>query len=116
MSFLAFKGAATYYYTVSEVIGQESTLDGQNIRVAGQVAPASIIRETLVSNTLNFILVDSDNSNKSPVGDLYRVVFRILLKKGMMLWLKGSLSSPGTFEAQQIIVKCPSKYEPEQKE
>jgi cytochrome c-type biogenesis protein CcmE len=114
LSSLAFKGAATYYYTVSEVIVQESTLGNQNIRVAGQVAPGSIIRDNSAGNTLNFILIDSNN-NQSHLSVTYKGAVPDTFKEGNDAVIEGRLSSSSIFEAKQIIVKCPSKYEPEAK-
>ena len=112
LSFMAFRGAATYYYTVSQVFQQEKTLVNQNIRVAGQVASGSIIKENAESNSISFVLLDTiapeiflSVSYKGAVPDAF--------KEGNDAVVEGRLSASGSFEAQQIIVKCPSKYEPQ---
>jgi cytochrome c-type biogenesis protein CcmE len=112
LSFMAFRGAATYYYTVNEALTQESTLSGQNIRVAGQVAVDSIVQES-TSNSLSFVLLDDTDSSKS-LAIRYKGAVPDAFKAGNDAVVEGRLSSPGVFEAKQIIVKCPSKYEPKQ--
>ena len=112
LSFMAFRGAATYYYTVGEVLAQESTLSGQNIRVAGQVAVDSVVQES-TSNNLSFVMLDTTESSQS-LAIRYKGAVPDAFKAGNDAVVEGRLSSPGVFEAKQIIVKCPSKYEPKQ--
>ena len=112
LGFMAFQGAATYYYTVSEVLGKGSAMYDQNIRVTGQVAPNSVIRESTGGNILRFTLDDRDNDNVLAV--TYKGAIPDAFKEGNDAVVEGKISSSGVFEAQQIIVKCPSKYEPQQ--
>jgi len=44
--FMAFQGSVTYYYTVSELMEQGSSIYDQNVRVKGQITPDSVERET----------------------------------------------------------------------
>ena len=113
LGFMAFKGAATYYYTVTEAIAPGNSLSGQNIRVAGQVAPGSVVQEASNNKNISFVLLDTINT-----GDHLSVTYNGNLpdafKEGNDAVVEGSLSSSGVFKAQQIIVKCPSKYVPKE--
>lgn len=113
LGFMAFQGAATYYYTVGEVTGKGSAMYDQNIRVSGQVTPNSVIRESTGSNLLKFTLVDRDN-NTNRLMVAYKGAVPDAFKEGNDAVVEGKISSSGVFEAEQIIVKCPSKYEPQQ--
>jgi cytochrome c-type biogenesis protein CcmE len=110
LSFMAFRGAATYYYTVAEITGQGSAMQGQNVRVAGQVAPGSLQPQS-ADRTLKFILLDTENASlQLPV--VYQGAVPDAFKEGNSAVVEGRLSAAGTFEATQIIVKCPSRYVP----
>ncbi len=112
LSFISFKGAATYYYTVSEVLTTQSNLGNQNIRVAGKVIEGSIVREKS-GNTIVFILADLVDPTKR-VNITYQGAVPDAFKEGNEAVVEGKFSDKDTFKAQQIIVKCPSKYVPKE--
>ncbi len=113
LGFMAFRGSATYYYTVSEVLGKGSSILNQNARVEGQVVPESVNKVTTANNMIKFILAD-DNNNSSQIPVLYQGTVPDTFKEGNDVVVEGHVNSTGTFEANQIIVKCPSKYAPTQ--
>jgi cytochrome c-type biogenesis protein CcmE len=112
VSFLAFRGAATYYYTVSEAIAQQSSLMEKNIRIAGKVGEGSVVRQS-ATNTTDFILIDTVDLNQS-LHISYKGAIPDAFKEGNDAVVEGRLSGSDIFKAQQIIVKCPSKYVPKQ--
>jgi cytochrome c-type biogenesis protein CcmE len=112
LSFMAFKGAATYYYTVSEVINQKNSMVDQNIRVAGRVVEGSLVREQS-SNTIDFVLTDTVDLTKT-LHITYKGAVPDAFKEGNDAVVEGQLSDSSLFKAQQIIVKCPSKYVPKE--
>jgi cytochrome c-type biogenesis protein CcmE len=112
LSFMAFKGAATYYYTVSEVITQKSSMVDKNIRVAGKVVEGSLVQEKS-NNTINFVLTDTVDLTKT-IQISYKGAVPDAFKEGNDAVVEGQLSGSNIFKAQQIIVKCPSKYVPKE--
>lgn len=112
LGYMAFKGAATYYYTVSEVIAQKSSLVEKNIRVAGKVVEGSLTQQN-TNNTIEFNLLDTVDSAKS-LHITYKGALPDAFKEGNDAVVEGQLSASDTFKAQQIIVKCPSKYVPQE--
>ena len=112
LGFMSFKGAATYYYTVSETIGQSSSLIGKNIRVAGKVVEGTLVKEDS-SNNIIFVLVDNEDLTKR-LNISYKGAVPDAFKEGNEAVVEGKLSDTNTFKAQQIIVKCPSKYVPKE--
>lgn len=96
----------TYYKTISEVnqMGQQS-LD-KRIRVGGDVAPNSIVREgrevkfTLAQDKLRLNVV---YSGIDPLPDTF--------KDGAQALADGKLGPDGIFRATKIQAKCASKYE-----
>lgn len=113
LSFMAFRGAATYYYTVSEVIGQGSALYGQNIRIAGEVVPGSVEPVKIGRTAIRFTLSDMKNAGER-LSVSYQGAVPDAFKEGNEAVVEGRLDATGLFNAAQIIVKCPSKYVPKE--
>jgi cytochrome c-type biogenesis protein CcmE len=110
LGFMAFRGAATYYYTVSEILNSQKTFSGRTIRVAGEVAPNSVQKLETTSNAVKFVLLDrTDTQSRLTIS--YKGAVPDAFKEGNEAVVEGKLGSGGIFEATRIIVKCPSKYE-----
>lgn len=107
LGYIGFKGSATYYYTVSELVEQKGSLQDNNVRIAGQVATDSVEKEQ-GSFTLRFTIIDGENT--LPVA--YNGVVPDTFKAGSDIVVEGHLNSEGVFQANTILTKCPSKYAP----
>lgn len=112
LGFVAFRGAATYYYTVAEILNKASSLNGQTVRVAGPVVVDSLQVNKSPVNSANFVMQDRDNS-QLVLTVTYKGTLPDAFKEGTDAVAEGKLTPAGIFEATQIIVKCPSKYEPQ---
>jgi cytochrome c-type biogenesis protein CcmE len=102
----SFGSNVVYYVTLPEFEAQHAQLVGQTIRVNGPLDQSSIQidQKTL---TLKFNL--KDGSVVVPV--VYHGVVPDTLTTGESVVAEGRLSPQGVFEADNILVKCPSKYE-----
>jgi cytochrome c-type biogenesis protein CcmE len=114
MLFLAissFQGNSMYYLTVPELKAQAQT-DGaaffdKMVRVSGPLHKESIDwnAKTL---TLKFHINEA--------GDMFPVVFvgpiPDTMENGETVVVEGKYTREGVFNASNILVKCPSKYEP----
>ena len=109
LSYMGFQGSATYYYTVSELTEQGSSIYGENVRVNGQVAPGSVEQEA-AGRILRFTI--SEGGQSLPVA--YQGVVPDAFKVGNDVVVEGHLDSEDIFQANTILVKCPSKYVPEE--
>lgn len=107
LGYTSFKGAATYYYTVDELLAQGSSIYGKHVRVNGQVAPGSVKQE-VGGHILRFNLVDRAGS--LPV--VYQGIVPDAFKASNEIVIEGYLDSVGVFQANTILTKCPSKYVP----
>ncbi len=107
LTFNGIRGAATYYYTVSELAQLGSSVDGKSVRVNGVVAPGSVEQQPAGFN-LKFTVVEGGKS--LPV--VYQGVVPDSFKAGNEIVVEGRLDTSGTFQAQTLMPKCPSKYEP----
>ncbi len=107
-AFLSFQGSTVYYLTVDELQARGSAAYGEQNRVSGKLVPDSFVRDpqgTLAS----FALADTDGQytlNASYDG----VVPDLFFNDHSEIIAEGSYSPEGVFHADQIIVKCPSKY------
>ncbi len=110
LGYTGFMGAATYYYEVSELTEQGSSIYGENVRVNGQVAPGSVEQE-FDGLILRFTLIDIDGEDSLPV--VYQGVVPDTFKVGNEVVVEGQLNSDGIFQAHTLMPKCPSKYVPE---
>ena len=109
LGYTGFMGAATYYYTVSEAVGLGSSIYGENVQVNGEVAPGSLQQE-FNGRTLKFNISEGTGT----LSVVYRGVVPDTFKVGNEVVIEGYINSDGVFQANTIMTKCPSKYEPEQ--
>lgn len=98
------KKSMVYYVTVTELVSQQKGRDLDGLRVTGTVVPGTIQKEDL---TLRFQM--TDGAKAVPVE--YRgVVPDTFGEKGEVV-VEGSYTLNGTFQANFLMAKCPSKYD-----
>ena len=107
LGFMGFQSSATYYYTVSELMKQGSSIYGQNVRVNGWVYPGSVEQEP-INLILRFTLTEGERN--LPV--VYHGVVPDAFKVGSEVVVEGYLNSDGVLQSETIMTKCPSKYVP----
>ena len=105
--YLSFGSSVSYYVTVSEFSGRVAELHDTNVRVAGEIAE-SPIEWNAEDLELRFNITEG--------GDVITVVYQGVkpsgIKAGSNILVEGKYHSDGVFRASQLIMKCPSKYEP----
>jgi cytochrome c-type biogenesis protein CcmE len=109
LTFMSFQGAATYYYTVSELAAQSDVINGENVRVNGQVVPGSVEQEA-GGGVLRFTIVEGEES----LLVAYQGVVPDTFQVGNEVVVEGQLTSAGTFQAHTLMPKCPSRYVPQE--
>jgi len=109
LGYMGFQGSAVYYYTASELIELGSSIYDENVRVNWQVVPGSLEQEAN-GLVLKFNIVDEKRS--LPV--VYQGVVPDSFKPDSEVVVEGHLNSTGTFHANTIMTKCPSKYVPQE--
>ena len=96
----------TYYKTITELNQMGEQAKEQRLRVGGDIAANSIVRE---GRTVRFTLAQEDHrlnvvySGIDPLPDTF--------KDGAQALADGKLGSDGVFHATKIQAKCASKYE-----
>ena len=104
MVFSAAKGSAAYYLTVEELF--EKGPSDQNVRVAGLIVDDSI---TWRDRDLVLEFQIADDSGTLPV--TYRGPRPDMFKDGGEVVVEGKYVGDEGFDAQTLMLKCPSKYE-----
>jgi cytochrome c-type biogenesis protein CcmE len=110
LGYLGFMGGLTYYYEVNELLDEATSISGQTVRVSGNVAD-DVVKDGL---EMRFTILDMSGSEASlPV--IYSGAVPDTFKVGNQVVVEGKYIAAGSiFEAEAIIVKCGSKYIPEE--
>ena len=104
------RNSSQYFQTVSE-LKKHGDLVGKGLRVNGRV-DSTTVSWNADSLTLTFEL--TDGSSSLPV--IYKGVAPDMFNSGESIVVEGKLGEDGVFHANNILVKCPSKYEPAERE
>lgn len=103
-------GAFQYYHTLEEfqaaVQSGKADLDG-GLRLNGAVVAGSIQKD-LPNMRVSFVM--SDGKAQMPVV-LNRLDVSDLFKDGALVVVEGRVGKDGVFHADQLLAKCPTKYE-----
>lgn len=103
-------GAFQYYHTLAEF--NQALADGradldQGLRLNGSVVPGSIERD-LERGRIRFRM--TDGTSELPVV-LTRLDVSDLFKDDALVVIEGRYGADGVFVADQLLAKCPTKYE-----
>jgi cytochrome c-type biogenesis protein CcmE len=109
LGYSAFAAAATYYFTVSEVMAQGDSAYQENLRVNGNVVSGSVDQGS-AGRVLKFTIFDVDGGDSLPV--VYQGITPDTFKVDSEVVVEGHLTPDGTFQAHTLLTKCPSKYVP----
>lgn len=106
--YTSFKSFAIYYYTVSELTEQSESGYNGNVRVNGTVEAGAVEHGSTANSVLEFVITEGGKS--LPV--IYQGIVPDTFGTGREVVIEGYLDSGGVFQANTILTKCPSKYEP----
>jgi cytochrome c-type biogenesis protein CcmE len=108
--FTALRSSASYFLTVSELQARGPEFYGRNVRVSGKVVPDSIDFDA-GDLLLRFDIADED-------GRRLRVVFNgpkpDQMRGEAQAVVEGKYLESGEFQASDLLMKCPSRYEESQ--
>ncbi len=107
LGFTAFQGASMYYLTVDELLARGDAAYGEQVRLMGKVADGSVEKNP-DTNTLRFAVMGGDGTSLPVV---YSGMVPDAFKQGADVVVEGSLTRGEAFQADSLLVKCPSKYE-----
>ena len=108
VGFLIYNALGTsikYFVTVSELRSSSSNLQGQELRVGGNVAPGSIQRVNF-GGELRFVM--TDGTSTIPVQ--YSGTVPDIFSEQVEVVVQGTMQPDGTLVASQVLTKCPSRF------
>ena len=131
--------SAEYFMTIEEVVAQQEEIVGKSLRISGAVLGDTIeYDEETLSITFTVAHVTGDNDEIESQGGLAKVLHDAvreedtprlnivyngpmpdLLQDEAQAIMTGYVDKDGTFYADELLLKCPTKYEeavPEQAE
>ena len=111
MIYAAFPGNALYFLTVSEFNSKSEVQDGRLLRVSGMLVEGTFGRQ---GNSIDSLFQITDKDGDSPGETLQAsytgVLPDLFFNPHSELILEGSYGDNQVFNADNILVKCPSKY------
>ena len=109
LMFSGISGSMVYYYTVSEALELAPELSSKGIRVSGYVSAGSIAKDSSRSR-VEFLVFEKESDQTLPV--VYEGIIPDTFKDYAEVVVEGSYRpEEGTFHANVLLAKCPSKYE-----
>jgi cytochrome c-type biogenesis protein CcmE len=127
------QSAAQYYLTIDELLAKKESVSDRDIKLSGAVA-GETIRYDAETLTLTFMIVNvpADLDEIEAAGGLAKVLHdavndenaaRIqveyngpkpdLLRHEAQAIVTGRLDEEGVFQAEELLLKCPTRYEEE---
>ena len=104
---LANTGASAEYYMTITQLRSCSSCSARTVRVAGIVVADSIVKNT-ATQVVQFKISDS-KATAMPV--VYNGVVPDIFQSGAQVVVEGKLASNGIFWADNLLTKCPSKFQ-----
>ena len=107
-AFVAFQGSTVYYVTVGELLSKADPEYGQRVRVAGKLLPDSFDRQE--SGTFATFALTDPADGRVLAASFDGLVPELFFNDHSEIVAEGTYETDGVFHADNIIVKCPSKY------
>ena len=127
------RAAAQYYYTIDEALTKSSEIEGRTLKLSGAVDGESIAYDAKTL-TLSFTManVPADLADIEEAGGQAKVLYDALrdpdaarlpvvyvgpkpdlLRHEAQAIVTGKLGEDGVFYADELLLKCPTRYEEE---
>lgn len=96
----------TYFYTVDAAMAQGPDLSGQHVRIKGTVEPGSVIgNDGELGRTFRIA------ENGKSISVTYNRAMPDTFDENMEVVVQGIVNDKMIVEADEVLVKCPSRYE-----
>lgn len=112
----SMSASAQYFYTVEDLRAKGESVVDQNVRVSGAVVSGSPVFEVRDNQPyLEFEIADADKvGTQTPLRVVYNGPKPDLINEPQaQAIVEGHLGTDGKFHADNLLLKCPSRYEEE---
>ncbi len=106
----AISSSGAYYREVAEVVNEKAALTGKSLRVSGNIVTESIKYDPTTLN-LSFSISDPKDAGKQLAVHFHGVKPDQMDREGSSAIVEGSLGPGGIVEANNLLLKCPSRYD-----
>lgn len=110
--FLVYKATGdnlTYYREVDELMAATGGVEGK-LRVSGDVVEGSVVRDE-TTRELRFEIANPGEQGTARIPVVYAGTVPDIFKPGIQVVVEGRMDESGTFRAETLLAKCPSKYQ-----
>ncbi len=108
--FLGTRQNLTYYYEIDELAAAAAETDGR-LRVSGDVVEGSVVKDD-AARTVRFAIRGSGSGgSERELSVVYSGTLPDIFRPGIQVVVEGRLEESGTFRAETLLAKCPSKYQ-----
>jgi cytochrome c-type biogenesis protein CcmE len=107
-------GGAQYFLTVTELRAKGQSAIDQSVRISGAVIFESVLYEVRNNEPyLEFDIVDTEDQigKQTPLRIAYKGPKPDLLQPHAQAIVEGHLGADGKFYADNLLLKCPTRYE-----
>lgn len=111
--FLVYKATGenlTYYREVDELLAATDIPAGEKIRLSGDVVAGSVVRSD-ESRAIRFEVTETGGDGSARIPVAYAGTVPDIFKPGIQVVVEGRMDGSGTFQAETLLAKCPSKYQ-----
>jgi cytochrome c-type biogenesis protein CcmE len=106
----AISSSGAYYREVGEVLNEKPALTGKSLRVSGNIVTESVKYDAAALD-LSFSISDPKDASKQLPIRFHGVKPDQMEREGSSAIVEGSLGPGGVVAANNLLLKCPSRYE-----
>ena len=112
---MGLQSSSVYFLTVGELLAKGPAAQSQLVRVSGNLVPGTLVREA-DSVAIQFQIADPPVDSAAIVSAPLAVVYRggqvpDIVGDNVEIVAEGKLDGHGTFVANSVLAKCPSRLE-----
>lgn len=110
---LGFQEASVYSMPVDQFAAKKAEYEGRRIRIEGELVPGSLVKRDKPCEFRFRVKGEKSQVEVRYPQCIVPDTFRDVPQGGVQVTAEGKLADGGHFEANNIMAKCSSKYDPE---
>ncbi|WP_026940621.1 cytochrome c maturation protein CcmE [Hellea balneolensis] len=107
----ALKENTQFFYNPSDVVAEGFVPDSTTFRIGGLVQEGTVTKDGALKT--QFQIKDFERDMRKPMTVSYTGVLPDLFREGQGVVITGFLSSPTSFEAEEVLAKHDENYKPD---